>query len=170
MYLIDANVLIDAKRDYYGIDSVPEFWSWLVDQGEKQNIKIPVEIYEEFADSKNKDGEKDDLAEWAEQEDVKSALLFDEDVDPDLVSRITYGGYTPNPTDHQVDEIGKDPFLMAYALKDTENRCVVSTEKSKPSKKEHNRRIPDVCRDFGIPFADSFTMFRALNFRTNWKK
>ena len=29
LYLLDANVLIDANRDYYPIHRVPEFWDWL---------------------------------------------------------------------------------------------------------------------------------------------
>ncbi len=59
LYLLDANTLIDAKRDYYPIDRVPEFWDWLVFHGQQGNIKIPIEVYEEFADTKDKDGNKD---------------------------------------------------------------------------------------------------------------
>ena len=54
LYLLDANTLIDAKRDYYPIDVVPEFWSWLVFQGQQGKIKIPIEVYEEFSDTKDK--------------------------------------------------------------------------------------------------------------------
>ncbi len=78
LYLLDANTLIDAKRDYYPIERVPEFWEWLVYQGETGKIKIPTDIYEEFADKKDKDGNKDALAEWAEKEEAKNALLFSE--------------------------------------------------------------------------------------------
>ncbi|MDE0019943.1 MAG: DUF4411 family protein [Candidatus Poribacteria bacterium] len=30
-YLLDANVLIDAKRDYYPMTRVPDFWEWLLE-------------------------------------------------------------------------------------------------------------------------------------------
>jgi len=30
LYLLDANVLIAANRDYYPLGRVPEFWDWLV--------------------------------------------------------------------------------------------------------------------------------------------
>ena len=30
LYLLDANVFIDANRDYYPLDRFPEFWDWLV--------------------------------------------------------------------------------------------------------------------------------------------
>ena len=29
LYLLDANVLITANRDYYSVKRVPEFWAWL---------------------------------------------------------------------------------------------------------------------------------------------
>lgn len=110
LYLLDANTLIDAKRDYYPIERVPEFWDWLVFQGEKGNIKVPIEIYEEFVDKADGEGNKDELAVWAEKPDVRNALLLDEEAEQDLVARITYGGYVANPTDDELVKIGRDPF------------------------------------------------------------
>ena len=59
LYLLDANVLIDANRDYYPITRVPEFWVWLVFNGVEGYVKIPREMHEEV-----KTG-TDDLGEWA---------------------------------------------------------------------------------------------------------
>jgi hypothetical protein len=170
LYLLDANTLIDAKRDYYAIDCVPEFWEWLVHHGEEGNIKIPVEVYEEFSDTKDKDGRKDELATWSEQPEVKDALLLDEEAKQDLVARITYVGYVASPTDDQIVKIGRDPFLMSYALKDLENRCIVTTETSQPKKQEANKKIPDVCKKFRICCINTFQMLRELNFSTNWNR
>ena len=50
LYLLDANVLIDANRDYYPIARVPEFWNWLVTRATQQQVKIPLEILEEILD------------------------------------------------------------------------------------------------------------------------
>ncbi len=170
LFLLDANTLIDSKRDFYPLDKVPEFWDWLKYHGEQGSIKIPCEIYEEFSDTRNKDGMRDDLAEWAADSQVKDALLFDEEVDPDLVSRITYGGYLPNPTDENLIKMGSDPFLIAYALADKNNRCVVSGEVSKPSAQGANRKVPDVCDKFDIKSMHYFKFFRTLDFSTNWNK
>ncbi len=170
LYLLDANTLIDAKRDYYPISRVPEFWEWIIYQGEQAKIKIPIEVYEEFSDTKDKDGEKDALAMWAEQTKVKNSLLLEEAVEQDLVARITYGGYVANPTDDELEKMGRDPFLLSYALKDIQNRCVVTTESSKPSRNGANRHIPDVCKDFNIRCINNFQMIRELNFSTDWKK
>ena len=59
LYLLDANVLIDANRDYYPLGRVPEFWDWLVDRATKQQVKIPLEMYEEVLA-----GKEDDLTRW----------------------------------------------------------------------------------------------------------
>jgi hypothetical protein len=29
-YLLDANVFIEARRRYYGLDFCPAFWDWLI--------------------------------------------------------------------------------------------------------------------------------------------
>lgn len=76
IYLLDANTLIDAKRDYFEFERVPEFWDWLQDQGSKNRIKIPIEIYEEFEEAKNADGDRDALSEWSSDDEVKRALLL----------------------------------------------------------------------------------------------
>lgn len=149
---------------------MPEFWDWLVFHGQQGNIKIPIEVYEEFKDTKDNDGKKDDLAIWAEQVDVKEALLLEEQAEQDLVARIIYGGYVRNPSDDEVKRMGRDPFLMSYALKELENRCIVTTETSKPSRQGANRHIPDVCGDFNILCINNFQMIREMNFSTSWKK
>lgn len=170
LYLLDANTLIDAKRDYYPIDRVPEFWDWLVFQGESNYIKIPIEIYEEFSDKKDSNGEKDSLADWADKSEVRKALLLDEEADQDLVARITYGGYVANPTDDQLIKIGRDPFLLSYALSELENRCIVTTEVSKPNKQGANRKVPDVCKGFCIHCINNFQLIKELNFSTRWNE
>jgi hypothetical protein len=79
------------------------------------------------------------------QEEVTKALLLEEDVDANLVANVINKGYAPDLTDDEVLQIGRDPFLIAYALASPANRCVVTTEASAPSKQRQNRRIPDVC-------------------------
>ena len=164
LYLLDANVLIDANRDYYPIDRVPEFWEWLSDAGENDRVKIPLEVYEEI-----KSG-NDALAEWIANDTNKAALLLEEDVDVGLVSVVTDDGYANDLTDDEVEKIGRDPFLVAYALVDNDNRCIVTTEVSKPSRKRANRHLPDVCNTFRVPCVNTFQFVRALDFSTRWKE
>ena len=162
LYLLDANVLIDANRDYYPLERVPEFWEWLENTGGNGHAKIPVEVYEEIRDG------KDDLASWAKQDQISTALLFQEEADVSLVSYVTDHGYASDLTDDEVVKIGRDPFLIAYALKNNESRCVVTTEVSKPRRQRANRHLPDVCADLGVVCCNTFEFLRALNFSTRW--
>ncbi|MBN1317456.1 MAG: DUF4411 family protein [Anaerolineales bacterium] len=93
LFLLDANVLIDANRDYYPIDCVPEFWDWLVHQGEYGNVKRPIEIYEELTEG------NDILADWTKNLETKTALLLDELAVKALVQRVIREGYADDLTD-----------------------------------------------------------------------
>lgn len=163
LHLLDANVLIDANRDYYPMDRVPEFWGWLQHQGSIGNVKVPVEVWEEI-----KEG-TDELAQWIKKDEVRNDLLLDEPADVTLVSRAAEEGYVDDLTDDEVLKLGRDPFLVAYALVDPANRCVVTTEVSKPSKTRANRKLPDVCRSFGISSYNTFDLTRRLDFSTDWE-
>lgn len=169
LYLLDANTLIDAKRDYFQLKRVPEFWAWIVHQGEQGRIKIPAEIYEEFEEARRPDGTRDELADWAADVEVKRALLLDDEADPILVTRIIVEGYANDLSDTEVEMIGRDPFLISRALADTKSRTIVTTETSRPSRKRANRQIPDVCNDFRIRCINTFQLLNELDFRTSWK-
>ena len=78
LYLLDANVLITANNDYYPLGRVPEFWEWLVECGNRQQVKIPVEMYEEIVKG------DDNLTRWLKGN--RDALLLDENVDEKLVA------------------------------------------------------------------------------------
>ena len=162
LYLLDANVLITANRQYYAIDRVPEFWDWLIYMGSVGNIKIVQEVFEEFS------GGNDGLAKWAMQEEVGESLLLDEAVDLDHVRRVTSSGYAVDLRDDEVETLGRDPFLIAYALGQLGERAIVTTEVSKRTRIRANRHIPDVCADFGVPCIDTFQLTTSLDFRTDW--
>lgn len=166
LYLLDANVVITASNSYYPVDSVPEFWAWLVYRCSVDNIAMPIETFEEVRDGGD-DVEQDLLFGWVQAN--KDALLLDEEASPALVRRVLSEGYAPDLTDDEVEQIGRDPFLIAYVLASPADRCVVTTEVSSPRKQRQNRRIPDVCRGLGVTCCDTFAMLRALGFATNWQ-
>ena len=165
LYLLDANVLIDADRDYYPIDRVPEFWDWLLTQATQGKALMPVETYEEVVLPRSSNPGL--LENWLTGN--RNQMVFDETVAPALVAKVTEVGYANDLTDEEVEKIGRDPFLIAYALEDPSNRVVVTTEHSRPSRRRANRHVPDVCRDFGIRPINTFDFIRELNFRTDWR-
>jgi hypothetical protein len=166
LYLLDANVLITANSSYYPLDQIPEFWSWVHHQATSSRMKIPREIMEEI-----KAGRKDDdpLLDWICTAEIEAALLLDEAVEVALVQHVVSAGYAPNLSDDEVEKIGRDPFLIAYALANPAGRTVVTTEVSKPSAQRANRRVPDVCQALGALSCGPFALNKALGFRTGWK-
>jgi hypothetical protein len=162
LHLIDANVLITAKNQYYPIDRIPEFWSWLTHMGTAGAVKMPLEILEEIT------GGTDDLAEWLSDDDTYNALLLNEEVDAIHVQAVM-NQYALDLNDAELIKVGRDPFLIAYALADAVDRCLVTVEASKPTCQRANRRIPDVCNDVGVQWCNSFQMLATLNFSTNWR-
>ena len=162
-YLLDANVLIDANRDYYPIERVPEFWQWLLHHARSDRVKMPAEIHDEV-----KRG-NDDLAQWVKEREIRDALLLDAEARPADMQRAIRRGYAPDLTDTEFDKLGRDPFLIAYALRDAARHCIVTTEVSKPNKIRANRHLPDAAERLGIETCNTFELTRRLDFRTQWQ-
>jgi hypothetical protein len=138
VYLLDANVIIRAHEDHYPVDLIPQFWAWLIVMGDTGLIKIPKPIFDEITASTGP------LHDWIKRPDVKEAVILDEPIDVARVNHVLVHGYAPDLNDVEIEQIGKDPFLIAAAL-GAGDRVVVTREVSKPSATRANKRIPDVC-------------------------
>ena len=159
LFLIDANVLIRAHEDYYPVDRVPQFWRWLEQEARANRIKMPLEIYSEIADSKGP------LRDWICGPEVKKALVLDEEVDQDRLDEGLTEGYGADLTEVDLEKIGSDAFLIAYALAERD-RVVVTKETSRPKKTRGNRKIPDVCETLDVECIHDFELYRRLDFST----
>jgi hypothetical protein len=58
VYVLDANVFIEAARRYYAFDVAPTFWTGLVHHATQGRIKSIDKIKQELERG------NDDLAEW----------------------------------------------------------------------------------------------------------
>lgn len=158
LYLLDANTLIRANGDYYPIERIPQFWDWLIECGRAGRVKIPREIADEVTAG------NDDVADWLKEADAKTALRLDERVDVTSLRHVVSKGYAPDLDATELQKIGKDPFLVAYALGKTD-RTIVTKELSKPSKQRANRKVPDVCNVCGVIWLNDFGFYREADFR-----
>jgi uncharacterized protein DUF4411 len=111
-------------------------------------VKVPKLIYDEVEDG------NDALATWMSDQAAKAALLMEEAPDPAHV-QTAMACYGANPTEADLITIGKDPFLVACALVNPEDRRVVTAEVSKPGRTGPRRHIPNVCGDCGVDLADA---------------
>lgn len=158
LYLLDANTLIRANGDYYPIERIPQFWDWLIECGRTGRVKIPNEIADEVTAG------RDEVADWLKSEDAKTALRLGERIDIADLRHVVARGYAPDLDATEMQKIGKDPFLVAYAINRT-NRTVVTKELSRPSKQRANRKVPDVCNVCGVTWLNDFGFYREADFR-----
>jgi hypothetical protein len=98
------------------------------------------------------------------QSDVRKAIILADAAGPAAVARVISEGYAGDLNDIELESVGRDPFLIAAALSGLD-RVVVTREVSRPAKQRHNRRIPDVCGTFGVPWITDFELWRRLDFR-----
>ena len=96
-------------------------------------------------------------------------MTLNESFNVSHLTKIINEGYAPDLNEVELETIGKDPFLISYAMADVKNRIVVTNEVSKPSKKRQNRKVPDVCDHFNIQWCNVYELLRELDFTTNWK-
>ena len=160
LYLLDANILILAQNTYYEFGRVNQYWDWIKFQAAEGKVKIPKQILQEVAEK------NDFVANWTKE--YRSDLILDDQVDSILLDRVITEGYAHDLTDEEIEQVGKDPFLIVYALKNPEERIVVTAEKHSTKLKRHKRRIPNVCDDLGIMHCDQWKLGRDLDFRTDW--
>lgn len=169
MYLLDANILIRAHGDYYALDRVPPFWEWLQHHGQAGAVKIPSEIYEEMAGG-GAPRPGDLLVPHLRQAALKRALILREETDINVVQAVLAAAYgTATPTELELEEMGQDPLLVAYAVADAPNRTVVTYETSKRTQRGARAKVPDACADVGVRCITPYAFFRELDFALDWR-
>lgn len=151
MYLLDANVFIQAKNLHYGFDFVPAFWEWLV----RENAAGTVASIERVADELR--AGDDDLSEWAAERGDSFFLAPDAVVMPalrqvsDWTSRQDYDAAAVS-TFLQV----ADYWLVAHAL--AYNHVVVTHEV--PADTIRKIKIPNACIGLGLRCINPYQMLR----------
>ncbi|MFQ5973807.1 MAG: DUF4411 family protein [Alphaproteobacteria bacterium] len=155
IYFLDADFLIRAKNEHFQIDRVPEFWDWLVQNGRAGKIKIPLPIYEEIV------RREDPLKDWLSS---NKEILRIEDPNALVLVPEILALYGDDLTEDELETIGSDPFLVAYAKH--HRGAVVTREASRPSSSRANRRLPDVCREARVRVVREAQLIQELDFRT----
>ncbi len=162
LYLLDADSIITGDKNAYPFGRFRIFWEWLAHMGSIGSVKIPAEQYEEVISGRG------EIVDWLKLPETRTALLLQEEAIPRIVADVTLRGYGDLNED-EIEQVGRDPFLISYAVVDPNGRTVVSFETSAPSKQRANRKIPDVCRMFGVACVTLFEMVSALDFTTEWR-
>jgi len=150
-YLLDANVFIQAKRLYYGLDFCPAFWEWLI----LRNAERQVFSIERVGDEIEAAG--DELTTWAAGRGPGFFLKPDPAMLPALGSVSSWAAaqhYEPAAVSTFLQVA--DYYLVAHAL--AHGHTVVTLEVAKTSAKKI--KIPDACIGLGVKCVTPFEMLR----------
>lgn len=162
MYLLDANVLIEAERSYYSAAIAPPFWEWLIGQNQRGNLASIREVYQEIQKAKEgylKDVFVKDAPEtfWVGQTKGEVSALR-------KLSDWVENRQTPRFTADAKAEFLQvaDYFLVARAK--ALGATVVTREQSAP-RAVKRVLIPDACLALKVPYIEPFKMYEKLGLK-----
>lgn len=157
MYLLDANVFIQAKNFYYAFDICPGFWQWMDDAASNCETYSIVKVYDELTAG------GDDLAERIKQRKDNGGFLAIDDVPTQMAFRqvagaVQAGPFKPQAKAHFLSKA--DPWLVAKAI--AENAVVVKHEKPAPDALSRVP-LPNICAIFGVSYVNTFDLLLSAN-------
>jgi hypothetical protein len=151
IYLLDANVFIQAKNLHYGLDFCPAFWDWLVERNAEGRVYSIEKVEDELAAG------SDELAAWAIERSSGFFIRPDAAILSALRSVSTWAtgqGYEPAAVNTFLQLA--DYYLVAHAL--AHSQIVVTHETASTSVKKI--KIPDACIGLGIKCMNPYEMLR----------
>jgi predicted nucleic acid-binding protein len=163
LYVLDANVFIEAHRRYYAFDICGGFWGCLLHHHDQKAIISIDRVRDELLTG-------DALEDW--MTDTAPDKLFGSTVEA-KVTRHFAAIMTWVQSQAQFKKEAKtefarvaDGWIAAYAK--AHNGVVVTHEEYA---REARKRVPlpNVCKQFGIDYVDTFAMLRSLGVEFTWE-
>jgi hypothetical protein len=159
-YLIDSNIFMEAARRYYPLDFAKPFWDAMLRFARLGKIISIDKVYDEL-----KQG-NDLLKTWAINDfhshfeiSQTEAILKNY---AELVQHCqNHGQYNQIAKDRFMEDSNADTWVLAYAKT---NNCIIVTHELPDSNIKKNVPIPNICKDFDLPYCDTFQMLRSLGF------
>jgi hypothetical protein len=150
-YLLDANVFIEAKNRYYGLDFCLAFWEWILRKNGAGSVFSIEKVGDEL------DAGEDELAEWAA---ARGPAFFLKPTAA-MASSLSAVGAWAQAQDYESVAVsrfleGADYYLVAHAH--AHGHTVVTHERHSTSRKVI--KIPDACLGMGVKSMNTFEMLR----------
>jgi hypothetical protein len=157
-YVLDANVFITAKNQYYGFNVCPGFWKSLIVHHEKKHVFSIDRVLDELA------ALGDELSQWATGEAPETFFKKTQDqaVVDEFQKMVTWVNSEAQFTPAAKAEFASvaDGWLIAYAK--VNGLTVVTHEEYAPDARSRVP-IPNVCLEFNVDYVNTFEMLRDLN-------
>ena len=151
IYLLDANVFIQAKNLHYGFDFCPAFWDWLIAENAAGKVLSIEKVGAEL------EAGADDLSSWARDR----GRLFFVPPDPPLLEALA--SVSAWITSQQFDPAAVSTFLQVadyYLIAQALARKYTVVTHEVPSNSVRKIKIPNVCVGLGIRFVTPYEMLR----------
>lgn len=157
MFLLDANVFMEASRTYYSPDLAPSFWGWLAEQHLAGHIASISKVRREILD-----GEEGHLTEWSKI--LPHSFWLSSDLIPEESLR-ELAAWTMHP-DRAYWQAARSEFLdkadyYLVAQARGGGHVVVTREQPRPTAKKRIL-IPDACAAMSVGCIDPFDLYRQL--------
>lgn len=158
LFVLDTNVLIGAHNGYYGPDFCPAFWDCILQYFHAGRLISVDRVLSEITGPSG-------LVKWAQN--APSALFAYSGDQAVVTAHRTIMNWVRNNPQFQSAAKSKfaavaDGWLIAYAQ--AHNAVVVTHELFRPNARGRVL-IPNVCRQFNVPYLNTFEMLRQLGVR-----
>lgn len=160
-YLLDSNIFIVAKKNYYNPDIVPAFWQWLL-EGNKKDYFYSIDI---VSNELKKGKDEDYLHQFA----IQNQDFFVSSNEINCIAE--YGklqawanlvwtkNKPPNKTNKAIEAFASatkaDAFLVAYAKA---NNFILVTNETSEMQSQTNVKIPDAANSCGVKIMNLYDL------------
>lgn len=158
VFVVDSNILIQAKNSYYAFDVCRGFWNSLVrNTSEGRVVTIQGVVDEILVGS-------DELSEWVDSKFPNDGIKDESDssTQQSYAAIIDWVESSTQFTRAAKDEYARvaDGWLIAFAH--AHGYTIVTHEVHDPNIKRRVP-IPNVCNRFDVPYINTFQMLRVLS-------
>lgn len=153
IYLLDANVLINASRDHYRFHVCPGFWDWVFRSHRASEVYSVSQVQAELLSPP-------ELVTWAASLPATFFLPHDQSV-LDAAGRLSVWATAQSFMAAAISEFLKstDYWLIAHAS--AKGGTVVTHEISEPNR-INKVKIPDACMGVGAACTNPYDMLQTL--------
>ena len=163
-YILDTNVILGAEKRYYRITICPGFWEFM-SRRHSAELLFSLDVVHTELLANPGEYDKEYMRVWLAQHSFEERFFL-KAKDPavkrerDRMGQIIEANSSYNQTQVKRFLAGADLWLIAYAKV---YGCVVVTEERPADEASSELRIPNICRQFGVPCRNTFDMLEELN-------
>ena len=165
VYVLDTNVFVQAHRRHYAFEICPGFWDCLIHHHKTGLIVSIDRVRDEILAG-------DALETWVK--DTAPSTLFASTADTAVTTNYALMvSWVQTEAQFRVEAKAEfaqvaDGWLCAYAKAHSQHVVVTHEELSPDAQKRVP--LPNVCKQFGVDYADPFVMLKQLKAQFHWRK